>query len=136
MTECFLTDRKQKVVINGEESTSADVLSGVSQGSVIGPLLLIIYINDLPGEVHTTVNMFADDTTIFTDTSRDEMAHELQEDIHRLYKWAEKWQLIFNADKCKVMHIAVKNQRLELQNVERGPYDRAGNDEYRTLPGS
>ena len=76
-TQSFLTDRKQKVVVNGEESTWADVLSGVPQGSVIGPLLFVIYINDLPGEVHTTVKMFADDTNIFTD----EMAHELQEDI-------------------------------------------------------
>ena len=86
-------------MINGEESTWADVLSGVPRGSVIGPLLFVIYLNDLPGEVHSTVKIFADDTTIFTDTSRDEMAHELQEDIHRLDKWAEKWQLTFNADK-------------------------------------
>ena len=82
-------------------------LSGVPQGSVIGRLLVVIYINDLPEEVHTTVKMFTDDTNIFTD----EMAHELQEDIHRLDKWAGKWQQTFNADTCKVMHIGVKNQR-------------------------
>ena len=97
-------------MINGEESSWADVLSGVPQGSVIGPLLFVIYINDLPEEVHTMVKMFADDTNIFTDTSRNEMAHELQEDIQRLDKWAGKWQLTFNADTCTVMHIGVKNQ--------------------------
>ena len=56
-------------------------------------------INDLPEEVHTTVKMFADDTKLFTDISRDHMAQELQDDIHRLDKWAEKWQLTFNAEK-------------------------------------
>ena len=83
----------------------ADVLSGVPQRSVIGPLLFVIYINDLPEEVHTMVKMFADNTKLFTDISRDQMAQELQEDIHRLDKWAEKWQLTFNAQQCKVMHI-------------------------------
>jgi hypothetical protein len=119
-TECFLTDRKQKVVINGEESSWADVLSGVPQGSVIGPLLFVIYINDLPEEVHTTVKIFADDTKLFTDISRDQMAQELQNDIHRLDKWAEKWQLKFNADKCKVMHIGQKNQQRSYDMKKRG----------------
>ena len=63
------------------------------------------YINDLPKEVHTTVKMFAADTKLFTDISRGQMAQELQKDVHVLDKWTDKWQLTFNADRCKVMHI-------------------------------
>jgi len=105
----FLSERRQKVVINGESSPWADVLSGVPQGSVLGPLLFVCYINDLPEVVHTTVRMFADDTKIFTDVSIPENQRELQDDINRLLAWADKWQLTFNADKCKVMHIGSNN---------------------------
>ena len=96
----FLTGRRQKVVVNGEESDWAEVLSGVPQGSVLGPVLFICYINDLPEVIHTTVKMFADDTKVFADVSDASNITEIQEDINRLDEWAKKWQLTFNAGKC------------------------------------
>ena len=105
----FLHGRRQKVKVNGEESKWADVLSGVPQGSVLGPVLFVCYINDLPDEIHTNVKLFADDTKIYADVSKKNGSEELQEDITRLDEWASKWQLSFNSSKCKVMHIGNKN---------------------------
>ena len=67
-----------------------------------------------------SIHYFADDAKLFTDISRDQMAQELQADIHRLDKWAEKWQLTFNAEKCKVKHIGVKNQQRSYAMMKRG----------------
>ena len=89
----------------------SDVLSGVPQGSVLGPLLFVCYINDLPDVIHTTVKIFADDTKVFADVSKEGGIRELQEDVQRLEECAMKWQLTFNIDKCKVMHIGLKNPK-------------------------
>ena len=105
----FLSERRQKVVVNGEESEWAHVLSGVPQGSVLGPVLFVCYINDLPQEVQTKVKLFADDTKLYTKVSEEYGRHELQEDINNLDKWAKEWQLSFNASKCKVMHMGHRN---------------------------
>ncbi len=109
--QSFLSGRRQKVVVNGEESSWSDVLSGVPQGSVLGPLLFVCYINDLPGVIHTNVKIFADDTKLFADVSIEGNIKDVQEDIQRLDVWAKKWQLSYNIDKCKVMHIGVKNPK-------------------------
>ena len=105
----FLSGRRQRVKTNGEVSEWADVVSVVPQGSVLGPVLFVCYINDLPEEIHTNVKLFADDTKVYADVSSSEESKELQSDINRLDKWASKWQLSFNASKCKVMHIGSKN---------------------------
>ena len=75
------------------ESEWADVLSGVPQGSVLGPSLFICYINDLAEVIHTNVKILANDTKVFTDTSALTSALELQHKIDRLQEWATKWQL-------------------------------------------
>ena len=116
----FLSGRRQKVTVNGEESQWAEVLSGVPQGSVLGPVLFICYINDLPEEIKTNVKLFADDTKVFADTSKDENGNVLQEDITRLDIWAQLWQLSFNASKCKVMHIGTKNQKRKYYMMQDG----------------
>ena len=108
-THDFLRNRRQKVAVNGEESNWSNVLSGVPQGSVLGPVLFVVYINDLPETVHSTVKMFADDTKLFSDTSLEENYRELQDDIHTLTSWAKEWQLTFNAAKCKVMQLGKRN---------------------------
>ena len=87
----------------------ADVLSGVLQGSALGPLVFICYINDLPDVIYTNVKIFADDTKLFTDASARSNALELQSDIERLQEWANAWQLSLNASKCRVMHIDSRN---------------------------
>ena len=90
------------VLVNGEKSMSAPVLSGVPQGSVLGPLLFVIYINDLPDIVKSDL-LFADDTKISHQVSTPEDANLLQEDLKSLSKWAGTWLLEFNADKCHVL---------------------------------
>ena len=101
--KAFLTDRSQVVMVNGEKSQSAPVLSGVPQGSVLGPLLFIMYINDLPEVVKSDVYLFADDTKIFKQVSTIDEANLLQEDLNSLAKWSNDWLLMFNSDKCHVL---------------------------------
>ena len=74
----------------------------VPQGTVLGPLLFVVHINNLPEEIDTMVRMFADDTKIFVDASSEANRIALQEDILRLINWAKKWQLSFDVKKCKV----------------------------------
>ena len=100
----FLNGRKQRVVVNGCKSEWKEVISGVPQGSVIGPLLFVIYINDLPDEVQAEVYLFADDTKIFCKIL-DDGSSSLQEDLNKLQKWSDMWLLKFHPDKCKVMKI-------------------------------
>ena len=109
--ESFLSDRKQRVSINGQYSEWADVTSGVPQGSVLGPLLFLIFINDLPSMLNCFTKIFADDTKIYNKAETIADSKFLQEDINMAAKWSEIWQLPFNKDKCKVMHIGKKKEK-------------------------
>ena len=102
--EDWLTNRQQRVVVNGTESPWAAVTSGVPQGSVLGPLLFLVYINDIDEGVSSLISKFADDTKIGRPISDKDDITKLQKDLDLLGKWAEKWQMKFNADKCKVIH--------------------------------
>ena len=99
----FLNERKQRVVINGKSSKWSDVLSGIPQGSILGPLLFIIYINDLPGVVGSVCKLFADNCKLYHNIKSVADMKELQEDIERLCKWNGDWILGFNIKKCKVI---------------------------------
>ena len=99
----FLNDRSQTVVVSGGESKSAAVLSGIPQGSVLGPLLFVIYINDLPEYVDSDVFLFADDTKVLRQVSSEDDAITLQRDLDSLERWSNDWLLKFNADKCHVL---------------------------------
>ena len=101
--EAFLTGRQQVVRVNGELSSSKPVISGIPQGSVLGPLLFILYINDLPDTVQANLLLFADDTKVFNKVSSVEEATELQNDILALNCWSDRWLLKFNTDKCHVL---------------------------------
>lgn len=114
----FLKDRRQKVVVNGEDSEWENVLSGVPQGSVLGPTLFVLFINDMPEVVSSFINMFADDAKVFTEVSNDAEHAGLQQDLNELLKWAKAWQMVFNAGKCKVMHLGSKNSKYEYQMGE------------------
>ena len=103
--ETFLTCRKHCVLVNGAASSWTEVVSGVPQGSVLGPILFILYINDLTNVVTCDMKIFADDTKIYHKTSTRQDCINLQKDIDRLQDWAEKWQLKFHPDKCKVLRI-------------------------------
>ena len=110
----WLFDRKQRVVLNGKVSDWTNVLSGVPQGSVLGPILFLIYINDIDDAIDcvtTFVKKFADDTKLATVTDNVSQCASLQEQIDSLLRWAEIWQMSFNFDKCVVMHLGAKNIR-------------------------
>ncbi|KAF2346703.1 Reverse transcriptase domain [Trinorchestia longiramus] len=95
----WLTGRTQRVVIHDETSDPALVTSGVPQGSVLGPLLFIIYINDLDVGIISKINKFDDDTKLchraFTERDR----ATIQSDLNRLLQWTETWQMSFNIEK-------------------------------------
>jgi ribonucleases P/MRP protein subunit RPP40 len=103
--ENFLSNRSMRVVLGENATDWVKVLSGVPQGSVLGPLLFLLYVNEIPDTVKSTIKMFADDTKIWRVLRKNEDPEILQEDLHRLEKWSEEWLLRFNAAKCKVMHI-------------------------------
>jgi len=107
--ENWLRERRQRVVINSQASGWAPVTSGVPQGSVLGPLLFIIYINDIDEGIVSRISKFADDTKLGSDVSTPEKVEQLQIDLQKLGEWSEKWQMPFNAAKCKVMHIGYRN---------------------------
>ena len=109
----FLIGRRQRVKINGAFSEWADVISGVPQGSCLGPVLFIVYINDLPDMIHSLCQLYADDTKVYNKTDNDSMREQLQTDLDNLCLWAEEWQLKFNAEKCHVLHLGHKNQNFQ-----------------------
>ena len=115
----FLTDRKQKVIVQGEESQWADVASGIPQGSVLGPVLFLIYINDLPDVVKKFVTIFAYDTKEHAVIKSDVDTIEVQEDLYKMSDWSEIWEIKFNAKKCKSMHIGKSNPKTVYYMKER-----------------
>ena len=98
--EQFLTGRTEVVLVNGTHSVSADVLSGIPQGTVLGPLFFIIYINDILTNIGSDGYLFSDDTKIFRKFSTLNDSLALQKDIHSLENWTKVWLLGFNQGKC------------------------------------
>ena len=92
-------------MVNNDESLPAPVISGIPQGSVLGPLLFVTYINDLPDTVNSHVNLFADDTTLMKNVTSSDDADALQRDLDELEEWSSKWLLKFNPEKCHVLDI-------------------------------
>lgn len=103
--ENFLQNRKQRVVLNGSHSTWTPVTSGIPQGSVLGPILFTIYINDLPDVVDNMVKLFADDTKLYANVNSEDDRDSLQNDMDKLIEWSDIWLLKFNKSKCKHIHI-------------------------------
>ena len=101
----FLNNRTQCVVVNGSQSSNISVTSGVPQGSVLGPLLFLAYINDLPTHVQSRVRLFADDTAIYLAITQAQQSHTLQTDLSTLEHWEKQWDMEFNPSKCQVIHI-------------------------------
>ena len=109
----WLTDRKQRIILNGETSDWLPVLSGVPQGSVLGPVLFLIHIHDIDLNISGEMFKFADDTKVICPIENEEYGETLQADIDILMDWSNKWQMQFNKEKCKVMHFGYNNQCLE-----------------------
>ncbi|KAK7111648.1 hypothetical protein V1264_011249 [Littorina saxatilis] len=105
---CFLAERSMQVVVEGSTSQPTIVDSGVPQGTVLGPLLFLSHINDLPQAVRSQVRLFADDCLVYREIDTFNDHHTLQEDLKRLESWTEKWGMRFNATKCYVRSISHK----------------------------
>jgi len=94
-------------------SESSPVTSGVPQGSVMGPLLFLKYINDLPEHVTSTSRLFADDSLLYRKIRSPADARSLQEDLDKLQLWEKDWMMAFNASKCEVIRFTKKRNPIK-----------------------
>ena len=129
--QSFLTQREQQVIIEGESSSPCSVDSGVPQGTVLGPLLFLCHINDLPQRVKSQVRLFADDCLLYRQIHSITDQILLQQDLIALEAWAKEWGMRFNASKCYLMSIHRSKKphtyryKLDdhlLEQVEENPY--------------
>ena len=107
--EAFISNRRQKVAVNGKESNWHDVTSGIPQGTVLGPLLFVLYINDLPDLTQSDTFLFADDIKIFRSIINTNDQDILQQDIATIEKCSHDWMLTLHPDKCTQMEIGKNN---------------------------
>jgi len=110
----FLCDRKQSICVDGEFSSWSEVLSGIPQGSILGPLLFLIYINDLPElctqqDTSTKIYLYADDAKIYKVIDQMSDQADLQAVVNTVKKWSDEWLLRLNIDKCKTVSYYLKN---------------------------
>ena len=116
----FLGGRTQAVVLEGECSAEVPVTSGVPQGSVLGPLLFLLYINDLPEHIQSQVRLFADDTAVYLTVTNTNDSNILQSDLDILQEWERTWDMEFNPSKCQVLHISRARQQIHSQYTLHG----------------
>lgn len=127
----FLTGRQQQVVIDNASSDSSPVTSGVPQGTVLGPALFLIYINDICNNINSTIRLFADDCVVYRPITSPEDNQILQEDLGRLEQWGDTWSMEFNVKKCAIMQFSSSNAKSihkyfmkgeQLEQVQHHPY--------------
>ena len=116
----FLAKRTQQVTLEGQSSTKADVISGVPQGTVMGPLLFLTFINDLPEYTQSDVRLFADDCLLYRKVSSLADARQLQQDLSSLEKWEKQWQMEFHPQKCTVIHVSRKQNPIDFKYLLHG----------------
>ena len=101
----WLSGRSQQVVLDGQASDPVPVLSGVPQGSVLGPILFLIFINDLTDNIKSSVRLFADDCVLYKNIRSFQECLILQEDLDGLELWEADWQMKFNVAKCHSIRV-------------------------------
>ncbi len=101
----FLSERTQCVAVGGEESTWCPVTSGVPQGSVMGPVLFLLFINDITEDITSSIRLFADDSIIYRNIKSPEDQRKLHQDLLKVFEWAEAWGMNFNVKKC--VHVTI-----------------------------
>ena len=109
----FLDNRTQSVILNGTNSDNVAVSSGVPQGSVLGPILFLAYINDLPEQVRSRVRLFADDTAMYLAIDTQADSEILQKDLEILENWEKLWDMSFNPSKCQAIHVTRRKTPLQ-----------------------
>ncbi len=107
----FLTDREQRVMVDGESSEWCAVTSGVPQGSVVGPILFVLHINDLPERVRSRLFLFADDAKLYKRITSEQDAEELQEDLEAMDDWSDESLLYYHPGKCKALRVRTNAQQ-------------------------
>lgn len=108
--ENFLSDRTFRVRVGNDLSDSYNVLSGVPQGSVLGPILFCVYLTDLKVIIKSGLSLFADDTKIMGNPL---ISHNIiQEDLNRIFEWTQNWLITLNPGKCTVLHVGNNNPKL------------------------
>ena len=112
---CFLKQRTQRVLVEGVASDPVTMDSGVPQGTVLGPQMFLIFINDLPSDVSadSRVRLFADDCLLYWTVWCQNDQVQLQKDLTALFNWSKRWGMRFNAKKCEIMSITRAADTLE-----------------------
>ena len=113
--------RVQTAICEGATSTSSPMTSGVPQGSVLGPLLFLTYINDQPNGLTSTVKLFADDILLYGVVVEDSDYDNLQDDLNKLEIWQHEWQMQFNPSKCNIICISISKDLLNSHIFSVGP---------------
>ena len=114
--ESFLSHREQTVILEGKSSDTNPVTSGVPQGTVLGPLLFLVYINDMPRCVHSSnTRLFADDCLIYKEIRTHQDAADLQSDLDALQRWEKQWLMSFHPQKCQLLRITRKRSPVETE---------------------
>ena len=108
----FLSNRKQYILANGSKSSQSEVKSGVPQGTVLGPVLFLILINDITDNIDSDVSLFADDTRILRPAKNHDDVELLQQDLDKLYTWQDKNNMAFNGKKFEILRYG-KDQELK-----------------------
>ena len=128
----FLTDREQTVVLEGISSDANPVTSGVIQGTVLDPVLFLVYINDLPNCVNSsTIRLFADDCLIYKEIHSQKDTEFLQADIDALQTWKRRWLMSFHPQKCQLLRITRKPYPITAQyNIHRHALEVANTANY------
>jgi len=100
---CWLTGRTQWVVIKGHSSTSVHVDLGVPQGTALGPLMFLLYINDITTNITSSIRLYVDDCVLYRVIHSEQDHHLLQQDLNRITQWTKQWQMSLNIDKYVIL---------------------------------
>ena len=138
LIQSFLSNRQLKVVLDGQESACYSINAGVPQGSVLGPILFLLFINDLPDDLLSQIAIYADDTTVYdcqeeTDAfSMLDQARCLESDLQDIVEWGKKWLVTFNAGKTKLLSVS-KCHRATPFSIPMNGKDLPENNSFRLL---
>jgi ribonuclease P/MRP protein subunit RPP40 len=132
IVESLLSDRSQNVLVEGALSESVPVPSGVPQGSVLGPLLFIIFINDLASNISSNIRLFADDCCIYRTIKSNNDQIALQKDLNAIEAWCTKWGMELNLKKCVSMTVSRRLHKID-RNYTIGGVDLDKVDSYKYL---